>query len=156
MPTAPPMPIQRVPSGLPGPGGIGLEPCAHEESGGDHHGERCIWTIWKLPLGVGYAGWPTATPKRCHSLPRLYTVRLCETRLMTMPSGSLATVSDGLTAFHETGVTLRAGVLTAVERAVAVAPLSTLRPHTSAIALGARPLNCSLAATGWRLNVLAR
>ena len=56
-------PIQRVPSGLPGPGGIGFAPCAHVESGGRHHGFRCMSTIDHQPAGVGYAAWPVATAK---------------------------------------------------------------------------------------------
>src|SRR5262245_60877829 len=68
-------PIQRVPSGLPGPGGIGFRPFAHGESGGNHHGLRCFVTILNRPRGVGNEGCPTATPKRRHS-----TVFLCTTR----------------------------------------------------------------------------
>ena len=47
------IPIHLVPSGLPGPGGIGLAPCAHGEAGGYHQGFRDIWMMWKLPIGVG-------------------------------------------------------------------------------------------------------
>ena len=46
-------PIQRVPSGLPGPGGIGFAPFAHGEFGGYHHGSFHLTTIWKRPSGVG-------------------------------------------------------------------------------------------------------
>ena len=46
-------PVQRVPSGLPGPGGIGFSPCAQGEFGGYYHGFRHLTTIWKLPSGVG-------------------------------------------------------------------------------------------------------
>jgi hypothetical protein len=46
-------PIHRVPSGFPGPGGIGLAPAAQAESGGYHHGFRCIVTMRHLPSGVG-------------------------------------------------------------------------------------------------------
>ena len=35
-------PIQRVPSGFPGPGAIGLAPAAHVEFGGYHQGLRCF------------------------------------------------------------------------------------------------------------------
>src|SRR5581483_5460395 len=55
-------PIQRVPSGLPGPGGIGFAPLAHGEFGGYHHGLRHLTTIAKRPSGVGYAACPVATP----------------------------------------------------------------------------------------------
>ena len=39
------MPIQRVPSGLPGPGGIGFASFAQSESGGFHVGSRSMTTI---------------------------------------------------------------------------------------------------------------
>src|SRR3954452_25495375 len=54
-------PIQRVPSGLPGPGGIGFCPFAHGDEGGYHHGFFHLTTIEKRPSGVGYALWPVAT-----------------------------------------------------------------------------------------------
>ena len=38
-------PIQRVPSGFPGPGGIGFSPFAQSESGGRHQGSRCMSTM---------------------------------------------------------------------------------------------------------------
>ena len=57
-------PIQRVPSGLPGPGGTGLAPAAHESCvGGNHHGFLCLTTISKWPSGVGQAACPVATGK---------------------------------------------------------------------------------------------
>src|ERR1700712_2336654 len=56
------IPIQRVPSGLPGPGGTGFSPAAQAESGGYHQGLACFVTISKRPTGVGYCDWPTATP----------------------------------------------------------------------------------------------
>ena len=57
-------PIQRVPSGLPGPGGTGSESFAHGDGGGYHHGLRCMFTISKSPTGVGYADCPVATPNQ--------------------------------------------------------------------------------------------
>ena len=56
------MPIQRVPSGLPGPGRDRLASFAQSESGGYHHGFRHLTMIWKRPSGVGYCDWPVATP----------------------------------------------------------------------------------------------
>src|SRR5919106_1197979 len=47
-------PIQRVPSGFPGPGGIGEASRAQSESGGYHHGLRHLTTTRKRPSGVGY------------------------------------------------------------------------------------------------------
>jgi len=55
-------PIQRVPSGFPGPGGTGFSPWAHDEAGGYHHGLRHLTTIAKRPSGVGYDDCPTAIP----------------------------------------------------------------------------------------------
>ncbi len=47
-------PIQRVPSGFPGPGGTGFSPFAHASCvGGYHHGFFCLTTISKCPSGVG-------------------------------------------------------------------------------------------------------
>src|ERR1051326_5871278 len=47
-------PIQRVPSGLFGPGGTGLAPAAHESwVGGYHHGFISLTTISKWPSGGG-------------------------------------------------------------------------------------------------------
>ena len=54
-------PIQRVPSGLPGPGGTGPIPAAHAESGGFQVGFFALVMIRKLPMGVGWAAMPTAT-----------------------------------------------------------------------------------------------
>src|SRR5437764_15260062 len=55
-------PIQRVPSGLPGPGGTGVAPAAHESwVGGNHHGFLCLTTTWQWPRGVGQAGRPAVT-----------------------------------------------------------------------------------------------
>src|SRR5262249_6791733 len=49
-------PIQRVPSGLPGPGGIGFEFAARAEPvGGSHHGLSHLLTISNWPSGVGYS-----------------------------------------------------------------------------------------------------
>jgi hypothetical protein len=54
-------PIQRVPSGLPGPGGTGSLSCAQSDGGGYHHGSRHLTLISNRPSGVGYADWPVAT-----------------------------------------------------------------------------------------------
>ena len=55
-------PIQRVPSGFPGPGGIGSAPCAHSDpAGGYHHGLYCLLMTSNLPSGVGYCERPVAT-----------------------------------------------------------------------------------------------
>src|SRR5918912_1355153 len=57
-------PIQRVPSGLSGPGGIGFWPAAQGEFGGYHHGFRHLTTIWNRPSGVGDVFLPVATAPR--------------------------------------------------------------------------------------------
>ena len=54
------VPIQRVPSGFPAPGGIDESSAAHGESGGYHTGSFCLSLISYSPVGVGYAGWPIA------------------------------------------------------------------------------------------------
>src|SRR5581483_7027952 len=46
-------PIQRVPSGLPGPGGTGFSPAAHGAAGGYHQGFFHLTMIENLPSGVG-------------------------------------------------------------------------------------------------------
>ena len=55
------VPIQRVPSGLPGPGGIGSRPFAQGELGGIHVGFLYISMISYCPSASGSAGWPMAT-----------------------------------------------------------------------------------------------
>jgi hypothetical protein len=59
------IPIQRVPSGLPGPGGTGFSSFAHADSGGYHHGSRCMFTTCHIPEGVGYSDCPLAIPNVC-------------------------------------------------------------------------------------------
>ena len=79
------IPIQRVPSGLPGPGGTGSAPSAQAEpSGGYHHGLRCRLMISKLPIGVGYEDWPVATRKTRFSLSPLKKRSWRESRLITI------------------------------------------------------------------------
>src|SRR5205809_6278617 len=78
------IPIQRVPSGLPGPGGTGFSPCAHGEFGGYHHGFFHITTIEKRPFGVGYRGCPVATPRRRTNRIPLYSVSVCVSLRITM------------------------------------------------------------------------
>ena len=47
------VPIQRVPSGFPGPGGMVESSAAHGESGGYHAGSTCLSLISYSPVGVG-------------------------------------------------------------------------------------------------------
>ena len=47
------VPIQRVPSGLLGPGGAGVAFFAQSELGGSHLGFLVIWIIKYVPVGVG-------------------------------------------------------------------------------------------------------
>src|SRR5436190_12946947 len=68
-------PIQRVPSGLPGPGGTGFSPAAHGDAGGYHHGFLHLTTIWNRPSGVGYTVCPVETWNRRSNLMPSYTVR---------------------------------------------------------------------------------
>ena len=68
-------PIQRVPSGFPGPGGIGTAPCAHGASGGGTQvGFSTLLMMVKWPSGVGYAGCPTATGKETVGCPNRSSV----------------------------------------------------------------------------------
>src|SRR5687768_1788838 len=63
-PTALVMPIQRATSGLPGdPPGTTCPAWlpAHEELGTDHAGLTDFERTRNRPVGVGHAGWPTAT-----------------------------------------------------------------------------------------------
>ena len=71
-------PIQRVPSGLPGPGGIGFAPCAHGESGGYHHGSFHLTTMSKLAERRRVdrlAGRDGEGPPRLHAVVQVELVR---------------------------------------------------------------------------------
>src|SRR5207253_1854053 len=64
MPTAgAEVPIQRVPSGLPGPAGIGPRPFAQGELGGNQVGLSCLVMMLNWPRGVGKLAIPVATGK---------------------------------------------------------------------------------------------
>src|SRR3954447_17963491 len=88
-------PIQRVQSGLPGPGGTGLSPCAQGDAGGDHQGFRPMTTISQRASGVGYAGCPTATPKVCHERMPWYRLSRCALRWMTITGPKLLRETAG-------------------------------------------------------------
>src|SRR5215211_8197666 len=90
-------PIQRVPSGLPGPGGIGSASFAQSDGGGRHHGLRCMSTIDHVPSGVGYDDWPVATPKLLTARGPLKRVRRFEARRITMTGPKFAAVTFGCT-----------------------------------------------------------
>src|SRR5436190_24372411 len=92
-------PIQRVPSGLFGPGGIGACPCAHGELGGYHHGFLHFTTIVKRPSGVGYCVCPVATAKKRRYFMPLYRNSRFVLRRMTITGPKPARVTLGLTAF---------------------------------------------------------
>src|SRR5829696_5882110 len=83
-------PIQRVPSGLPGPGGIGSASFAQSDGGGRHQGFRCMSTIDHVPSGVGYDDWPVATPKLLTVRGPLKRVRRFEARRITMTGPKFA------------------------------------------------------------------
>src|SRR3954454_6548447 len=92
-------PIQRVPSGLPGPGGTGFAPAAHGESGGYHHGFSHLTSMWKCPSGVGYEDWPVATPNTRHGFIPLYRYSLFVPRRMTITGPKLVRVTVGSLSF---------------------------------------------------------
>src|SRR5436189_5851435 len=96
-------PIQRVPRGFPGPGGIGFDPCAQGESGGYHHGFRHLTTILKRPSGVGYWVCPVATAKKRRYFIPLYSSRRFELRRMTITPPKFRRVTFG----RSVGVTSR-------------------------------------------------
>src|SRR6266508_5358980 len=77
-------PIQRVPSGLPGPGGIGVRRAAHRPLGGNHHGSRSFDTILKRPTGVGWLRLPVPMTKMRDSFVAAYNYSRCELRRTTM------------------------------------------------------------------------
>src|SRR5919204_305789 len=90
-------PIQRVPSGFPGPGGIGFWPFAHGEAGGYHHGFLHLTAIVKRPSGVGYALCPVATWKaRANRVP-LYRYSSFRPRWITITGPKVRRVTLGLT-----------------------------------------------------------
>src|SRR5215207_9478931 len=91
------MPIHRVPSGFPGPGGIGFSFSAQSESGGYHQGYRCIVTMWKRPIGVGYEDCPVATPRRFQSRIPRKTLSTFDSRRITMIGPKRARVTEGST-----------------------------------------------------------
>src|SRR5436305_181062 len=88
-------PIQRVPRGFPGPGGIGSAPAAHGEFGGNHVGLRHLTTIWKRPSGVGYAVWPVATPNVRHGRIPLYRLSRLPPRWITITGPKFCRVTAG-------------------------------------------------------------
>src|SRR5437868_10862185 len=91
-------PIQRVPSGFPGPGGIGCAPAAHGEGGGTHHGFSCLSTIRHRPDGVGYADCPVATWKVRTRRLLSYSLSEFAPRLITTTGPRLSAVRAGTTA----------------------------------------------------------
>src|SRR2546423_9692091 len=123
-------PIQRVPSGFPGPGGTGFNPCAQRELGGYHHGFLHLTTTRKRPSGVGKLAWPVATGKtRQGSIPRYRWSRL-EPRRITITGPKFVRVIVGVTTFWRSRsgprlVATRAPTITAVARAP-----ESLRPTT--------------------------
>src|SRR5262245_30600939 len=76
MPTAgADVPIQRVPSGLPAPGGIGSRPFAQGEFGGIQVGFFSFSVTTNVPVGDGNLGCPIATGNVATSLPSRYARR---------------------------------------------------------------------------------
>src|SRR4029079_8101658 len=57
---------------------------AHGESGGVHVGSTTLLMMWKLPVGVGYADWPTATPNTTGAWPGRVSVSECEDSSITI------------------------------------------------------------------------
>jgi hypothetical protein len=92
-----PRPIQRVPSGFPGPGGIGCSPSAQSAAGGYHQGRRILLTILKRPSGVGLAGRPVPAGKTRARLLPWYRKSRCAVRRTTITGPKFARVTAGRT-----------------------------------------------------------
>src|SRR5262245_25832470 len=129
-------PIQRVPSGLPGPGGIGLRPRAHSESGGRHHGFICMSTIRNVPVGVGYCDWPVATRKLRTSDSPLKSRRLLAPRLMTMTGPKPLFSTEGFSVFITTWSSGRIRVRSVRTIARTIVWRRTVRPHWESAIFG--------------------
>src|SRR4051812_31069211 len=98
------MPIQRVPRGLPGPGGTGFSPSAHGEFGGYHHGFFHLTMIWQRPSGAGYTIWPGATPNCFTSRARSYSESWFEARLITTTDENAFVSTCGFRTFARSGI----------------------------------------------------
>src|SRR5262249_57921099 len=97
-------PIHRVPSGFPGPGGIGFNPLAQAESGGRHHGFICMSTIRNEPVGVGYCERPVATWKLRTGVSPLNSSRVLAPRWMTITGPNPVFDWDGFSVSITTGI----------------------------------------------------
>src|SRR5918999_4033713 len=98
------IPIQRVPSGFPGPGGTGSASCAQSDGGGYHQGFRCFVTISNAPVGVGYRASPVATPNARMSFVFMYSRSLFELRMMTIAGPRLLSCTFGLTTLKRRSI----------------------------------------------------
>src|SRR6476619_8342585 len=107
-------PIQRVPRGLPGPGGTGSESFAHGEGGGYHHGFRCKLAISKVPSGVGYSARPVATPNQRTYLALSKKSRRFEPRRMTTASSRSTDSTFGFVMSYGSRIGARLFVANAV------------------------------------------
>src|SRR5438045_3487600 len=121
-------PIQRVPSGLPGPGGTGFSPAAHGDAGGYHHGFLHLTTIWNRPSGVGYTVCPVATWNRRSNLMPSYTVSRFDCRLMTITGPIVRAVTFGLSTATGTAIAARVPWTSCDVSCRTVAARSTRRP----------------------------
>src|ERR687898_2396294 len=122
------IPIQRVPSGLPGPGGTGSDSAAQSDGGGYHHGFRCRFTISYLPSGVGNADRPVATPNDRTYLALSKKNSLFEPRRMTTASSSSAASTSGFRISKPSRIGARLFVANAVRIARPVASFLRIRP----------------------------
>src|SRR6187431_1407170 len=121
-------PIQRVPNGLPGPGGTGSASSAHGDGGGYHQGLRCKLAISKVPSGVGYSARPVATPNQRTYLASSKKRRRFEPRRITTASSRSADSTFGFVMSYASRIGTRLFVARAVLMDLPVARSLRRRP----------------------------
>src|SRR5687767_773605 len=126
-------PIQRVPSGLPGPGGIGFASFAHSESGGRHHGFFCMSAMLNVPDGVGYSAVPVATPNRRTTVEPLKSTSWLVPRLIVITGPNPAFVIEGRIERMTTGRRPRIRLRRLRVIAAVIVALRTVRPQRSSL-----------------------
>src|SRR4051794_2904662 len=146
------IPIHRVPSGLPGPGGTGFSPFAHGEFGGYHHGFFHLTMIWKRPSGVGYTIWPVATPNCFTSRARSYSESWFEARLITTTDENAFVSTCGFSTFARSGIESRLFDASCVAIAFTAYFTSSCLPNCAGDTTGLKLRRKSRASTGFLLK----
>ncbi len=132
------MPIQRVPSGLPGPGGTGSSPAAHAESGGYHQGLACFWMISKRPMRRRVLRAPDGDAEHLQLDAALRVERDAVERAVDDDRRRQGARGDGRLARPSWAArpTPRPGCLSAAAMAAVAFGTSSLRPHVSGVTTG--------------------